>query len=55
MIGHQGLCDREQAFFLDAIVSDRDLSDHLTDAVDSLRIVLVADESVRMGRVVSVE
>lgn len=52
---HQGLCDREQAFFLDAIVNDRDLSDHLTDAVDSLRIVLAADESVRTGRVVSLE
>jgi predicted dehydrogenase len=52
---HQGLCDREQAFFLDAIVNDRDLGDHLTDAVDSLRIVLAADESVRTGRVVTLE
>lgn len=52
---HQGLCDREQALFLDAIANDRDLGDHLTDAVDSLRIVLAADESVRTGSVVSLE
>ena len=51
--GHQELCDREQAFFLDAIRTDADLTDHLTDAVNSLRIVLAADESVRTGRVVS--
>ncbi len=51
--GHQELCDREQAFFLDAIRGDADLSDHLADAVNSLRIVLAADESVRTGKVVS--
>jgi predicted dehydrogenase len=50
---HQGLCDREQAFFLRAIQQDVDLSDHMADAVNSLRIVLAADESVRTGRVVT--
>jgi len=50
---HQGLCDREQAFFLKAIREDLDLSEHLDDAVNSLRIVFAADESVRTGRVVS--
>ena len=50
---HQGLCDREQAFFLRAIQQDLDLSDHMSDAVNSLRIVLAADESVRSGRVVT--
>jgi len=49
---HQGLCDREQAFFARAIREDLDLTDHLADAVNSLRIVLAADESVRTGRVV---
>ena len=49
---HQALCDREQAFFLRAIQDDLDLADHLHDAVNSLRIVLAADESVRTGRVV---
>jgi predicted dehydrogenase len=49
---HQGLCDREQAFLLRAIQQDLDLSDHMNDAVNSLRIVLAADESVRTGRIV---
>jgi len=49
---HQALCDREQAYFLQAMREDLDLSDHLTDAVNSLRIVLAADESHRTGRVV---
>jgi predicted dehydrogenase len=49
---HQGLCDREQAFFLRAIREDLDLSAHMHDAVSSLRIVLAADESVRTGRTV---
>ncbi len=50
---HQGLCDREQAYFLRAIQQDVDLSDHMDDAVNSLRIVLAADESVRTGGVVT--
>jgi predicted dehydrogenase len=49
---HQGLCDREQAYFLRAIQQDADLSDHMDDAVNSLRIVLAADESVRTGKIV---
>jgi hypothetical protein len=50
---HQGLCDREQAYLLRAIQEDVDLSDHMQDAVNSLRIVLAADESVRSGQVVA--
>jgi predicted dehydrogenase len=50
---HQGLCDREQAFLLRAIQQDVDLSDHMNDAVNSLRIVLAADESVRTGQIVA--
>jgi predicted dehydrogenase len=50
---HQGLCDREQAYLLRAIQQDLDLSDHMDDAVNSLRIVLAADESVRTGRIVN--
>jgi predicted dehydrogenase len=49
---HQALCDREQAYFLQAMREDLDLSDHLTDAVNSLRIVLAADASHRTGKVV---
>lgn len=50
--GHQELCNREQAVFLDAIVNDRDVSRHVEEAINSLRIVLAADESVRTGKVV---
>ncbi|NLB54857.1 MAG: Gfo/Idh/MocA family oxidoreductase [Lentisphaerae bacterium] len=49
---HQALCDLEQAFFLKAIKEDIDLTDHLQDAVNSLQVVLAADESVRTGRAV---
>jgi predicted dehydrogenase len=51
--GHQELCDREQALFLDAIVHDRDMTVHIEEAINSLRIVLAADESVRTGQVVN--
>jgi predicted dehydrogenase len=47
---HQGLCDAEQAFMLRAIHEDLDLTRHMDDAVQSLRICLAADESVRTGR-----
>jgi len=50
---HQALCDREQAYFLKAILENLDLSDHLNDAVNSLRVVLAADESFRTGEAVS--
>ena len=49
---HQALCEREQAYLLRAIRENVDLSDHMADAVNSLRIVLAADESFRTGRVV---
>jgi predicted dehydrogenase len=49
---HQELCDREQAFFLKAIREDLDLSEWMDDAVNSLRIVLAADESIRTRRAV---
>ncbi|MBK1442425.1 Gfo/Idh/MocA family oxidoreductase [Parapedobacter sp. ISTM3] len=49
---HQELCNREQAFFLRAIVEDLDLSRATDDAINSLRIAFACDESVRTGRVV---
>jgi len=49
---HDGLCLLEQKLFLDAIQNDRDLSDHMSDAVNSLRIVLAADEAFRTGRTI---
>jgi predicted dehydrogenase len=47
---HQELCDREQAYLLRAIQEDLDLTEHWSDAINSLRIVLAADQSVREGR-----
>jgi predicted dehydrogenase len=51
--GHQELCNREQEYFLRAIRENLDLRDHLADAVNSLRIVLAADRSVRTGTIVT--
>ncbi|HVJ43319.1 MAG TPA: Gfo/Idh/MocA family oxidoreductase [Dongiaceae bacterium] len=50
--GHQDLCEREQRLFLDAIRNDRDMAEHLQDAINSLRIALAADESVRTGKLI---
>ena len=50
--GHQELCEREQRLFLRAIRGEADLTDHLTDAINSLRIVFAADESMRTGQAV---
>ena len=50
--GHQALCEREQAFVLDAIRNDRDLTRHMDDGVRSLAVVLAADRSMRENRAV---
>ena len=50
--GHQQLCDAEQAYMLRAISENIDLTRHMDDAVQSLRICLAADESIRSGRVI---
>jgi hypothetical protein len=49
------LCRREQQLFLDAIHGRVDLEAHWTSAIDSLRIVLAADESFREGRTHTLE
>ena len=49
---HQDLCDREQAYFLQAIVADLDLAESMDAAVNSLRIVLAAEQSIAEERVV---
>ncbi len=53
--GHQELCDAEQAYILRAIAEDIDLSRHMSDAVQSLRICLAADESIRTGQPVDLK
>jgi len=52
---HQELCNREQRYFLKSIQEDIDLTDHIEDAVNSLRIAFACDESVRTGKVVSLK
>lgn len=49
---HDEICEREQLYLLGAIRDDVDLSEHMNAAVDSLRIVLAADTSIRERRVV---
>jgi len=49
---HDGLCYREQAYFLKAIQEDLDLNSHMEDAISSLAIVLAADKAFKEGRTV---
>jgi predicted dehydrogenase len=50
---HDALCEREQRFLLEAIEKNIDLSDHMNDAVKSLKIVLAAARSIHEGQVVA--
>ncbi len=50
---HDELCRREQEVFLDAVRRDADLTAHWQSAIDSLRIVLAADQSFKEGRTVA--
>ncbi|MBN8788672.1 MAG: Gfo/Idh/MocA family oxidoreductase [Terrimonas sp.] len=50
---HQELCNREQRYFLKAINENIDLTDHMQDAVNSLRIAFACDKSVLSGQVVT--
>ena len=50
---HQELCNREQRYFLRAIQEGVDLTNHIQDAINSLRIAFACDESVRSGKGVS--
>jgi predicted dehydrogenase len=53
--GHQELCDREQAFFLRAIREDLDLTESMQAAVNSLRIVLAAEQSIAEERAITLD
>lgn len=50
---HDELCLREQQYLLRAIRENLDLTLHLADAVNSLRIVLAADRAAREGRTIT--
>ncbi|UJH90163.1 Gfo/Idh/MocA family oxidoreductase [Antarcticibacterium sp. 1MA-6-2] len=52
---HQELCTREQKYFLKAIKENIDLSAHVGDAVNSLRVAFACDESVRTGKMVELD
>ena len=49
---HDELCKREQEYFLRAIREDLDLSDHMNDALNSMRIVAAAHESFLTGKMI---
>ncbi|MCP5085287.1 MAG: Gfo/Idh/MocA family oxidoreductase [Rhodobacteraceae bacterium] len=51
--GHQDLCNAEQAYVLETISSDIGLNRHMSDAVQSLRICLAADTSIRTGQAIN--
>jgi len=52
---HLELCRREQRYLLQGVRGQVDLRDHQRDAVNSLRIVLAADQSVRTGKVIRLQ
>ncbi|MEP7375114.1 MAG: Gfo/Idh/MocA family oxidoreductase [Chitinophagaceae bacterium] len=52
---HQELCNRQQRFFLQSIRENADITDHVLDAVSSLRIAFACDESVRTGKIVQLK
>lgn len=49
---HDELCQREQQYFLNAIKEDIDLTAHMDDAINSMKIVAAADKSFRTGEIV---
>ena len=46
---HHALCRREQEYFLKTILENLDLTKATEDAINSLRIALACDESIRTG------
>ncbi len=49
---HDEIVLKEQKYLLNAMHGDIDLISHINDSVNSLRIVLAADESVPTGKTV---
>ena len=45
----------EGGFIAKAINEDIDLTDHMNDAVKSLKIVIAADQSIHTGQVVALQ
>lgn len=49
---HHELCKREQQYLYNAIIQNFDLSDHLEDALNSLKIAFACDESVKTNKTI---
>ena len=49
---HDELCKKEQFFLLNAIRNNADLTEHMNHALNSLKIVLAADKSIKTGKTV---
>ena len=49
---HYELCKREQQYLLKAIQEDLDLTDHMNAAMNSLKIVLAADKSIKTSKTI---
>jgi hypothetical protein len=49
---HQELCKREQDYLLKAINENIDLTDHVADAVNSLKICFAAVDSYTKGKAI---
>lgn len=54
-LDHQELCNKEQSFFLKTIQEDLDLSDSINEAINSLRVAMACDESVKTGKMVELK
>ena len=52
---HDELCKLEQEFLLKAIIKDLDLTTQLQDVINSMKIVLAADKSVKSGKQVLID
>ncbi|MCS1410526.1 MAG: 4-carboxy-2-hydroxymuconate-6-semialdehyde dehydrogenase [Verrucomicrobia subdivision 3 bacterium] len=52
---HDALCFREQVHLLKVIQEDLDLTEHMEDAINSMRIVAAADKSFRTGKMVALD
>jgi len=52
---HDGLCKREQAYLYKCITENIDLSEHLEDAINSMKICFAAVESYNTGKAVHLD
>ena len=52
---HDELCKLEQEFLLQAIIKDLDLTNQLEAVINSMKIVLAADKSVKLGKQVLID